>query len=319
MKLSEFMLAVALAAPAAGYAQAFPAKPVRYIVPMSPGSGADIIGRILAGGMTEVFGQQVIVDNRTGAAGNIGAEAAARSAPDGYTLFQVSMTHAANVSLYRKLPYDLVRDFAPVTLIATSPALLVAHPSLPVKSVADLVKLAKAKPGTINYSSTGAGTASFLGAELLKARSGADLVHVPYRGGGEALTAVLTGEASVSFLPLASGLPQVQQGRLRALAITTTKRIPLLPELPTVAEAGYPGYASGNWYGVVAPARTPREVVNAIRNAAVTAMQSPAVSKRMSDLAYVAVASQPEEFAAHIKSEVETLAKIIKQAGITAD
>jgi len=302
-----------------GWAQSYPAKVVRYIVPMSPGSGADTIGRIVTAGMAQVFGQQIIVDNRTGAAGNIGAEAAAKSPPDGYTLFQASSTHAANVSLYRNLAYDLVRDFSPVTQLASSPSIVVVHPSLPVKSIAELVKLAKARPGAINYGSTGIGSATWVAGELFKGMAGVNLQHVPYRGGGEALTAVVAGEVSVYFAPLAVALPQVRQGRLRPLAVTTTARLPLLPEHPTVAETGYPGYQSGNWYGIVAPAKTPKEAIAIIRNAVATALRDPGVSKRLSDLGYVSVGDQPDEFAAFIKSEIATLARIIKQTGATVE
>jgi tripartite-type tricarboxylate transporter receptor subunit TctC len=304
--------ALALSAPAS--AQGYPAKPVRYVIPMSPGSGADTIGRIVTGGMSQALGQQVVIDNRTGAAGNIGAELAAKAAPDGYTVFQASMTHAVNATLYTNLAYDLTRDFAAVTLIATSPSIVVVHPSLPVKSVAELVKLAKARPGAINYASTGAGTATFLAAEMFKSLAAIDLVHVPYRGGGEAITAVLTGEVPVYFSPLATALPLVQAGRLRALAVTTPRRLPALP-YPTVAELGYPGYEAGNWYGLVVPAKTPREAIGALRSAVVASLKNPTVSKRMDDLGYVASGNSPEEFAGFIKSEIEKLAKILKQVG----
>ena len=301
-----------------GWAQAYPAKPVRYMIPMSPGSGADTIGRIVAGGMTQVFGQQVIIDNRTGAAGNIGAELAAKSPPDGYTLFQASMTHAVNATLYPNLPYDLVRDFSPVTLVATSPSIVVVHPSLPVKSVAELVRLAKAQPGALNYASTGAGSATFLAAEMFKNMAGLNIVHVPYRGGGEAISAVMTGEAPVYFSPLATALPLVRQGRLRALAVTTLTRLPALREYPTVAELGYAGYQAGNWYGLVVPAKTPKETIEVIHNAVVAALRNPAVSKRMDDLGYVVIADPPEEFGAFIRSEIGKLAKIVRQVGASA-
>ena len=317
LRIALSCLAVAIA-PAA-VAQNYPSKVVRYIVPMSPGSGADTIGRIVAGGMGTVFGQQVIIDNRTGAAGNIGAEAGAKAPADGYTLFQASSTHAANASLYRNLGYDLVRDFAPVTQLASSPSLLVVHPSLPAKSVAELVKLARAKPGAINYASTGTGSATWVAAELFKSMAKIDLVHVPYRGGGEAATAVVSGEVSVYFGPMSVILPQVRQGRLRALAVTTLKRLAVVPELPTIAESGYAGYQSGNWYGIVAPAKTPREIVTAIRAAAVQSMNDPAIAKRLGDLGYVVVGDQPDEFAVFIKSEIATLAKIIQQTGAKAD
>jgi tripartite-type tricarboxylate transporter receptor subunit TctC len=297
-----------------GRAQSYPAKPIRYLIPMSPGSGADTIGRIIAVGMSPALGQQVVIDNRTGAAGNIGAELAAKSPPDGYTVFQASMTNAVNATLYTNLAYDLVRDFAAVTLLATSPSMVVVHPSLPVKSLAELVRLAKARPGALNYASTGAGSATFLAAEMFKTQAGVNLVHVPYRGGGEAITAIMTGEVPVYFSPMATSLPLVRQGRLRGLAVTTLKRLPGL-DYPTVAESGYPGYEAGNWYGLVVPVKTPREAIVALRNAVVAALKNPSVAKRMDDLGYVASGNTPEEFAVHIKSEIEKLAKILRQVG----
>ena len=320
LTLSIFLVAAQAWAqgPSTGSGQAYPVKPVRYLIPMSPGSGADTIGRIVAGGMAPALGQQVVIDNRTGAAGNIGAELAAKSPPDGYTVFQASMTHAVNVTLYRNLAYDLVRDFTAVSLIATSPSMVVVHPSLPVKSLAELVRLAKAKPGALNYASTGAGTATFLAAEMFKSAAGVNLLHVPYRGGGEALIAVVTGEVSVYLGPMATVLPQVQHGKLRGLAVTTLQRLPAL-KYPTVAESGYPGYEAGNWYGLVAPAKTPRDAIVTLRNAVVASMKSPAVAKRMEDLGYVAIGNQPEEFAAYIRSEIDKLAQILKQVGAKTD
>ena len=295
-----------------GWAQAYPTKPVRFMVSFSAGSGSDTIGRIVASGLGQALGQQVIVDNRAGAAGNIGAEVAAKSPPDGYTLFLVNMGHAANVTIYPKAPYELMRDFAPVTQLATSPSIVVVHPSLPVKSIAELVKLAKDRPGAINYSSGGIGTPTFVAGELFKSRAGVNLLHVPYKSGGEAIIGVLTGEVSVYFAPLATALPQVREGRLRPLAVTSTSRLALLPEYPTVAELGYPGYQAGNWYGLMVPAKTPPDIVVAVRNAAISALKNPAVSKRMTDLGYVTIGDQPEEFAAHLKSEITSLANMLK-------
>ena len=214
--------------------------------------------------------------------------------------------------MFSKLPYDLVRDFAPVTLLATSPAVVVVHPSLPVKTVGELVRLAKARPGALNYASAGTGTATFVAGEMFKGMAGVDMLHVPYRGGGESLTSVITGETSVYFGPLAATLPHVQQGRLRALAVTSAKRLPLQSGLPTVAELGYPGYETGNWYGILAPVKTPKETIVAIRNAAIASLNDPGVSKRLADLGYIIVGSQPEEFGAHIKSEIAKLSKILK-------
>jgi tripartite-type tricarboxylate transporter receptor subunit TctC len=300
-------------------AQNYPVKSVRYIVPMSAGSGADTIGRIVATGMAQTFGQQVILDNRTGAAGNLGAEIASKAPADGYTLFQASSTHATNVSLYRKLPYDLIKDFAPVTQLASSPSILVVHPSLPVKTVAELVKLTKARPGEMNYASTGAGSATFLASELFKGMAGVNITHVPYRGGGEAVTAIIAGEVSVYFAPMASILPYVRQGRVRALAATTLNRLEPFPQLPTIAESGYRGYQAGNWYGIFVPVKTPRDIVTAIRTGAITAMKEPATNKRLLDLGYLIVGDQPDEFAAFIKSEIATLGKIIRQTGVTME
>lgn len=294
----------------------YPVKPVRYKVPMGPGSGADTIGRIVAGGLAEVFRQQVIVDNRAGAAGNIGADIAARSPADGYTLFQASSTHAINATLYRKLPYDLVRDFAPVTLLAVSPSVVVVHPSVPVKTLAEMVKLAKAGPGQLNYGSTGPGSATFLAAELFRGMSGVDITHVPYRSGGEALTGLVSGEVSVYFAPLAPTLPFIRQGRARPLAATTSRRLAQLPELPTVAESGYPGYQAGNWYGITVPGKVPPELVSTIHAKAVAALNEPATRKRLLELGYIIGADKPDAFANFIKSEIGSFAKVIQRTGI---
>jgi tripartite-type tricarboxylate transporter receptor subunit TctC len=305
------LLLAALCAPAG--AQGYPAKPVRLLVSFSAGSGTDTLGRIVAGGLGLALGQQVVVDNRAGAAGNIGADLAAKAPPDGYLLFLANMGHAANVTLYEgRLTYDLLRDFDPVTQLASSPSIVVVHPSLPVDSIARLVRVAKAKPGAIQYGSGGTGTPTFVAGELFKQHAGVDLLHVPYRSGGEAIIGVLTGEVPLYFAPLSTALPLVQQGKLRALAVTTPARLPLLPQYPTVAEAGYPGYATGNWYGLLVPDGTPREIISAIRNAAVTALTSPAMSKRLAELGYVIIADRPEQFAAHIRSEIAALAKVLK-------
>jgi tripartite-type tricarboxylate transporter receptor subunit TctC len=317
--LAATAIAIALWQAVPAIAQNYPAKAIRLVVPFSAGSGSDTIGRLIAGALTEGLGQQVIVDNRAGAAGNIGAEIAARTVADGYTLLLANIGHAANVTLYRNLGYDILRDFAPVTQVASAPAVVVVHPSLPVKSIAELVRLAKAKPGAINYASGGAGTATFIAAELFTGPAGIQLLHVPYRAGGEALTSVLSGETSVYFAPLATALPHVRQGRLRALAVTSVKRVPLLPELPTVAELGYPGYQSGNWYGILVPAKTPREVIVTLRNTMIAALGTPALNKRLVDLGYITIGDTPEEFAAHIRSEIGKLAKVLRDLNVTAN
>ena len=303
-------------------AQAYPAKVVRLLVPFSAGSGSDTIGRIYAGGLAEVFGQQVILENRAGAAGNIGAEVSARAPADGYTLFMVNMAHAVNVSMYRKLAYDPIRDFAPVSMLATGQAILVVHPSLPVKSVKELVALAKARPGAINHASAGVGTFTFLAAEMFKRQAAIDMLHVPYRAGGEALTAVISGETSVYFSPVAGALPQVKQGRLRPLAVTSSKRITLMPELPTVAESGFTTLAkfeSGNWYGIVVPAKTPRDIIDRANKASLAALNNPTISKRLTDLGFVLIGNTPEDFGTYFKSEIEAWGKIVRDLKLSAE
>jgi tripartite-type tricarboxylate transporter receptor subunit TctC len=297
-------------------AQPYPAKPVRFIVPFSPGSGSDTIARIIATALPETLGQQVIVDNRAGAAGNIGAELAAKASPDGYTMLLVILGHAANVTLYRNLPYDLVRDFAPVTQLASTPSIVVVHPSLPVKSIAELVALAKAKPGAINYASGGVGTPTFIAGELFKLQAKVDLLHVPYRAGGEALTAVLSGETSVYFAPIAPALPHVRAGKLRALAVTSTARLPLLKAYPTVAEVGYPSYQTGNWYGLAVPSRTSPDIVNALNKAAIAVLRNLIVNRRLVESGYLVIGDTPQQFAAHINSEIASLAKILRDVRV---
>ncbi|MCC6534338.1 MAG: tripartite tricarboxylate transporter substrate binding protein [Burkholderiales bacterium] len=304
----------ALVAGSAAHAatQTYPAKPVRLIVSFSAGSGSDTIGRLIARGLTQALGQQVIVDNRAGAAGNIGAELAARAPADGYALLLVNMGHAANAIMYKNLGYDLRRDFAPVMQIASSPSVVVLHPSVPAKTLPEFVKLAKARPGDIAYCSGGVGTPTFVAGELFKHQAGVNLLHVPYRSGGEAITAVLAGEVSVYFAPMATALPNIRQARLRALAVTSSKRVPVLSDYPTVAEMGYPGYQAGNWYGLAAPAKTAQEVIAAIRGAALNALRTPEINKALTDLGYVVIADEPDDFAAHIQAEIDKLSRILR-------
>jgi tripartite-type tricarboxylate transporter receptor subunit TctC len=295
-------------------AQTYPSKPVRYILPSTGAS--EIVGRLMAQGLTEQLGQQFFVDVRPGAGSNLGAELGAKAAPDGYTLLQLMQSHTANVSLYRSLGYDVLRDFTPVTRMTSSPLIVVVHPSLPVKTIGDLVKLARAKPGAIDYSSAGAGTSTFLGAELFKAMAGVDIVEISYRGGGAAQTAVLSGEVSVYFAPIATALPYVREGRLRGLAVGTAARVPMLPELPTIAESGYPGYESSNWHGFAVPAKTPNEIVMALNAAAVAVLKRPDVVKRMHDLGLTPVGDRPEAFSAFMKADIEKWRKLVQQRGI---
>lgn len=302
-----------------GWAQNYPVKVIRYLVPTSAGAGADTVGRTVAAGLTEVLGQQVIVENRAGAAGNIGAEIAAKAPPDGYTLFQVNFSHSVNVSLYKNVSYDLARDFAPITQLGSSPAIIVVHPSLPVKSIGQFVKLAKVKPGAINYASAGTGSPTYVGGELFKSVARIDLLHVPYRGGGEAITSVVSGETSVYFAPLATALPHVGTGRLRPLAVTSTKRIPLAPDVPTVAESGYAGSESGFWHGLMVPAKTPKQTIATLHSAAIAALKRPDVAKRLHDMGYTPVGDRPEQFAQFLQTEIDKWRKVIRTIGMTAE
>ena len=302
-----------------GRAQNYPAKPIRYIVSGSPGSGTDTLGRIMAERLGQVLGQQAVVENHAGGGSNIAAEMVARAPADGHTILQTTITLAVNVTLYRKLNYDLVRDFLPVTRLATGPYIFLVHPSLPVKSIVDMIKLAKAKPGAIDYSSGGTGTATFLAAELFKGQAGVNLTHIPYKGGGPALTAVISGEVPVHVAPVATGIPPMKQGSVRALGVSSSKRLSLVPDIPTIAEAGVPGYETGNWYGLMVPAKTPRETAAIIRNAAIKILNTPDVNKRLVDLGYVVIGDQTEEFAPYIKLEIDRLGKIIRAFNLTAD
>jgi tripartite-type tricarboxylate transporter receptor subunit TctC len=310
--LALFIACSSIAAPA--IAQTYPAKPVRYILPSTGAS--EIVGRLMVQGLTEQLGQQFFVDVRPGAGSNLGAELGAKAPPDGYTLTQLMQSHSANVSLYRSLGYDVLRDFAPVTRMTSSPLIVVVHPSLPVKTIGELVRLAKAKPGAINYASAGAGTSTFLGAELFKAMANVDIVEISYRGGAAAQTAVLSGEVSVYFAPVATALPYVREGRLRGLAVGSAARMPMLPEYPTIAESGYAGYESSNWHGFAAPAKTPKEIVAALNAAAVAVLKRPDILKRMHDLGLTAVGDRPEEFAAFIKADIEKWRRLVQQRGI---
>jgi tripartite-type tricarboxylate transporter receptor subunit TctC len=299
-------------------AQDYPAKPVRYMVPSSPGSAVDTIGRIVASGLSEVLGQQVVVDNRAGAGGNIGAAMIAKAPPDGYSLLQINNNHTTNVNLYRNLSYDLMRDFMPVTKLAVSPYAIVVHPSMPVKSIADLIKLAKARPGVITYSSAGIGSGTFMATELFKSQARLNMLHVPYVGGGPALTAVISGEALLYGAPVATALPQIQAGRLRALGVTTDRRIALLPGVPTVAET-LPGYEFSAWAAIVVPLKTQGNIIAAVRNAAVKVLNKPELVKRMSDLGYIVALDTPAELVNFLKADIEKMAALIRENNLPAN
>ncbi len=293
-------------------AQKYPEKVIRYLVTDQPGSNIDLLARIVAEKLSEDFGRQVIVDNRAGAGGNIGAEIGARAAADGYTLVQLATTHAVNMSLYRNLPYNFLRDFTPVTLLASSPSVAVVPASSTIQSVVDLVKQAKDKPGALQYASAGAGTCTFLAAELFLKKAGVDVLHVPYKGGAPALTAVLSGESSMYFAPLGPALPQIKQGRLRALGVSSLKSVAQLPATPPIADAGLPGYEFSCWYGLFVPAGIPKDRLAAIHTAVVSALNNPAVRKRLIDIGFMPGGNTPAEFAAYVKAEAATARELVK-------
>lgn len=303
----------------ASHAQPYPAKPVRLIVPYAPGGGADTMARLVTPKLSEYLGQQVIVDNRAGAGSNIGNELAARSPADGYTLLMGAAALAINVTLYRKLTYDAVKDFLPVSLLASSPNLVVVHPSLPAKSIKELIALAKSAPGKLDYASGGSGTTPHLAAELFNVMAQVKLTHVPYKSAGPALIAVVSGETPLSFLPALTVLPQVNAGKLRALAITSAKRSAALPDLPTVAESGLAGFEASQWYGVLVPAGTASGVISTLNEALVKIIRLPELQTRLSKEGSIPIASSASEFANYLKSEIAKWAKVVRYSGARVD
>jgi len=309
-----------LAASLAAHAQDYPAKPVRWVVPFPAGGPLDIVARVIGVRLSETWGQPVIVDNRPGAGGNIGAEVVAKSAPDGYTIVMGALsTHAVNVSLFRKLPYDPVRDFAPVTLISEVPNVLVVNPAVPAKTVAEFIAYARANPGKLNFASGSTGSAGHLAGELFKTMARVDMTHVPYKGAAPAVTDLLAGQVQLMFDNLASALPNIRAGRLRALAVTTKKRSAFVPELPTIAESGLPGFDVSTWFGVMAPAATPRPIVNRLHDGIVRALAQPDVKERLAAMGAEPVGDTPEQFGAFVKSEIAKYAKVVKDSGARVD
>ncbi|MBI3068301.1 MAG: tripartite tricarboxylate transporter substrate binding protein [Betaproteobacteria bacterium] len=301
-------------------AQAYPAKPVRFIVPFAPGGSSDILARAISQKLAEGLGQPVVIDNRGGAGGNIGAEVAAKAAPDGYTVFfSTSGVVNVNPSLYRKLAFDPARDFAPVSIVASLPNMLVVHPSVPARSVKELISLARSRPGALNYASGGSGTSNHLAGELFKTLARVDVTHVPYKGGGPAVVAVLSGEVALLFATMPSALPHVKANRLRALAVTTTKRSHAAPQLPTVAESGLPGFEVAIWVGALVPAGTPKEIIGRLHAEIVRTLKVAEVRGRLLGEGYEPVGNTPEQMAANIKTETAKWAKVVKSAGIRAE
>jgi tripartite-type tricarboxylate transporter receptor subunit TctC len=301
-------------------AQGYPARPVRIVVPVSTGGATDILTRALAQRLTSAWGQQVLIDNRPGGGSNVGFEVAARSPADGYTLLMAQPAFTVNVSLYRNLSYDPLRDFTAVTLAATGANVLVVHPSVPAYSLKDFIALAKAKPGQLNYASSGNGTTPHLSGELFKAMAGVNIVHIPYKGAGASIADLLGGHVDLAFVSLSSVVPQLKAKRLRALAITSAKRSALMPELPTFAEAGLGGYEVTGWYGVLAPTGTPREIVNRLHADITRALAQAEVIQTLGGFGLEPAApNSPEEFTTFLQSEISKWAKIVRASGAKAD
>ena len=302
----------------AAVAQQYPVKPVRVVIPWPAGGSNDVVGRIAMQKVGEGTGQQFIIDNRAGAAGSIGADVVAKAPADGYTIMVHSTSHVGNAHLYKKLPYDTLKDFAGVALLAAQPGALTVHPSLPVKTVKDFIALAKSRPGTINYSSSGNGSAPHLSMALLIAMTGINIVHVPYKGGAPQVTALVSGETQASLATVSTVLVHVQSGRLRALGVSSVKRSGVLPDVPTIAEA-VPGYEMSPWIGVFVPAATPRDIVNRLNAEVNKALKQPEVHQLLASQALDALTSTPEEFDARIRVDYEKYAKLIKLTGAKVD
>jgi tripartite-type tricarboxylate transporter receptor subunit TctC len=303
--------------PAAG--QTYPARPIRLIVPFPPGGGTDAMARTIAPKLSEFLGQQVVPENRGGAGANIGAELAAKSPPDGYTIMLATISNAIGASLYSRLNYDLVRDFATITQLATTPHILVVHPSVPVKSVKQFIALAKGRPGELAYSSSGNGSAAHLAGELFNSLAGTRTSHIPYKGGGPSMIALVAGEVSLCFATMPSAIGFVKSGRLRGVAVTTAQRSPSTPDLPTIAEAGVAGYEAGSWYGLSAPAGTPKDIIARLHAETMKVVKAPEVQERLGKAGFEIVTSDPEQFASFTRNEIQKWGKLVRAAKLKVD
>jgi tripartite-type tricarboxylate transporter receptor subunit TctC len=304
----------------AALAQAYPAKPVRLVVPYAAGGTADLLARAIAQKMGAALGQQVVIENRTGAGGGIGADAVAKSKPDGYTILMGTIaSHAINPNLYRALPYDAEKDFAPIALVATMPNLLVVNPAVPAKTVRELIALAKSKPGELAFASAGSGTTQHLSGEIFKKMAGVDLLHIPYKGNAPAVTDLVGGQVQLMFDNIPISLQQVRAGKLRALAVTGPKRSPVLPEVPTVAEAALPGYAVTSWFAVFAPAGTPPSIVSVLNREINKALSDPGLRRQLADQGIEPAGGTPAQLAAHVRAEIARWSKVVAESGARVD
>ena len=319
MSMPRLFIFLALIASPAALAQTYPAKPIRVVVPFPPGGGTDIVARTVTPKMAEILGQPFVIENRAGAGGNIGTEAVAKSPADGYTLLVASASTAINTTLVPSLSWDFRRDFTPVVLMVVNNHLLAAHPSVPANNVRELLALAKAKPGQVTYASYGPGSSAHLTAELFKLMAGVDLLHVPYKGAAPAVNDLLGGQVNVIFADVAAMLSHLKSGKLKALGIGSAKRFEGLPDVPTIAESGVPGFEAGGFLGLVAPAGTPVAVVQALNAAAQKSLAQPEVRERLLALASPPVGGTPEQFAAHIQGEIDKWARVIRAASIKAE
>jgi tripartite-type tricarboxylate transporter receptor subunit TctC len=307
-----------LALTAAAAAQDYPTKPVRLIIPFPPGGSNDVVGRLIATKLGEQLGKQVVVENRAGAGGTIGTELAAKAAPDGYTLQIVSIAHAVNPWLYGKLPYDPIKSFTPIAILASGPNVLAINPTLPVNSVKELVALAKQKPGELQYASAGVGSFQHLGGELFKLEAGVNMLHVPFKGGGPAMIDVIGGHTRLLFSSLVQTTPHIRTGKLKALGVGGAKRSPVLPDVPTIAEAGVPSYEAVNWWGLVAPAGTPAPIIARLHKAVQEVQNAPDVQKQFDSEGAEIVRMSPAEFGDFMEKQMARWGRVVKEAGITA-
>jgi tripartite-type tricarboxylate transporter receptor subunit TctC len=312
------LVVLAVAAVGAAHAQ-YPAKPIRWVVPFPPGGGSDTLARIMSPKLGETLGQQIVIDNRPGAGANIGAEIAAKAPPDGYTMLMGNVAHTINMSLYAKPGYEVVRDFAAVNLLASTPNIVVVHPSVPVRSIQQLIALAKARPGELDVASSGAGSSPHLSGVLFNNLAGTRMNHVPYKGGGPAVAALVGGEVSVGFATTPSVISHIKSGKMRGLAVTTAKRSPATPDLPTVSEAGLKGYEAGTWYGLLVPTGTSKEAVTRLHGESMKVLTMPDVKQRLEGAGFEPIGSTPEQFGTYVRSEVEKWTKVVRAAGVRVD